>query len=105
MESNNPEFGRCGIEWLIQGTSSFSCCPTWVDYMMVRTLRCFDPLPLALEVRARCRYELPELGALSFVLKGAPSGSVTRSLVLDPHGKSLCANCSIFEPQSLKEPL
>ena len=35
------------------------------------------------------RYELPQLGALNFVLTGALGGGVTRSLALDPHGKSL----------------
>ncbi len=35
------------------------------------------------------RYELPALGALNFVLDGALAGGVTRSLVLDAHGKSL----------------
>jgi hypothetical protein len=35
------------------------------------------------------RYELPHLGALNFVLKGALGGGVTRSLALDAHGKSL----------------
>jgi hypothetical protein len=35
------------------------------------------------------RYELPGLGALNFVLHGALGGGVTRTLALDPHGKSL----------------
>jgi hypothetical protein len=35
------------------------------------------------------RYELPELGALNFVLHDALGGGVSRSLALDPHGKSL----------------
>jgi hypothetical protein len=35
------------------------------------------------------RYELPALGALNFVLHAALGGGVTRSLSLDPHGKSL----------------
>ncbi len=35
------------------------------------------------------RYELPELGALNFVLEHAFGGGVTRSLRLDPHGRSL----------------
>ncbi len=35
------------------------------------------------------RYELPGLGALNFVMRGALGGGVTRSLSLDPHGKSL----------------
>lgn len=35
------------------------------------------------------RYEIPSLGALNFVLKQALGGGVTRSLALDPHGKSL----------------
>ena len=35
------------------------------------------------------RFELPRLGALNFVLHDALAGGVTRSLSLDPHGKSL----------------
>lgn len=35
------------------------------------------------------RHDLPHLGALNFVLHGALGGGVTRSLRLDPHGKSL----------------
>jgi hypothetical protein len=37
------------------------------------------------------RYELPQLGALNFVITGALRGGVTRSLSLDAHGKSLSA--------------
>ncbi len=35
------------------------------------------------------RYEMPNLGALNFVLHEALGGGVTRTLSLDPHGKSL----------------
>jgi hypothetical protein len=35
------------------------------------------------------RYELPNIGALNFVLHGALGGGVTRALTLDAHGKSL----------------
>ncbi|OMP32834.1 MULTISPECIES: hypothetical protein [Mangrovimonas] len=35
------------------------------------------------------RYELPQLGALNFVLKEALFGGVTSSTALDKHGKSL----------------
>lgn len=35
------------------------------------------------------RYELPQLGALNFVLRRAPHDSVTQSLAVDTHGKSL----------------
>lgn len=35
------------------------------------------------------RYELPQLGALNFVMTRALGGGVTRSLALDPHGKAL----------------
>ena len=35
------------------------------------------------------RYELPQLGALNFVLHRALAGGVTRSLALDTHGKCL----------------
>jgi hypothetical protein len=35
------------------------------------------------------RYELPQLGALNFVLHDALAGGVTASTALDAHGKSL----------------
>ncbi|MEO8483878.1 MAG: hypothetical protein ABI634_16835 [Acidobacteriota bacterium] len=35
------------------------------------------------------RYELPQLGALNFVMTRALGGGVTRSVALDAHGKSL----------------
>jgi hypothetical protein len=35
------------------------------------------------------RYEMPNVGALNFVIEGALSGGVTRALTLDAHGKSL----------------
>jgi hypothetical protein len=35
------------------------------------------------------RYELPQLGALNFVITGMLGGGVTRSLALDAHGKAL----------------
>ena len=37
------------------------------------------------------RYELPQLHALNFVIENALGGGVTRSLAIDPHGKSLSA--------------
>ena len=37
------------------------------------------------------RYELPQVHALNFVLEGALGGGVTRSLSIDPHGKSYSA--------------
>ncbi|HWU04220.1 MAG TPA: hypothetical protein VN222_15880 [Novosphingobium sp.] len=45
----------------------------------------------ALSPRRIDRYELPGLGAINFVLHGALSGGVTRSLALDAHGKTLGA--------------
>ena len=35
------------------------------------------------------RYTLPQLGALNFVMRRADGADVTRTLALDPHGKSL----------------
>lgn len=35
------------------------------------------------------RYELPQVGALNFVLRGRVGGGVTSTLALDVHGKSL----------------
>ena len=37
------------------------------------------------------RYELPNIGALNFVLHDALAGGVTTSLSSDPHGKSFSA--------------
>jgi hypothetical protein len=37
------------------------------------------------------RYEMPQLRALNFVIENALGGGVTRSLAIDPHGKSLSA--------------
>ena len=37
------------------------------------------------------RYEVPNLRALNFVIEKALAGGVTRSLRLDPHGKTLSA--------------
>ena len=37
------------------------------------------------------RYALPQLCALNFVIRGALSGGVTRSLALDAHGKCLAS--------------
>ena len=38
------------------------------------------------------RHALPALCALNFVMDGALGGGVTRSLALDPHGKSLSSS-------------
>jgi len=35
------------------------------------------------------RYEIPSIAALNFVMQDALGGGVTRSLLLDKHGKSL----------------
>ena len=35
------------------------------------------------------RYEMPQLGALNFVMYDALGGGVTRTLDIDPHGKAL----------------
>ena len=37
------------------------------------------------------RYEVPNLGAMIFELEHALGGGVTRTLAIDPHGKSLCS--------------
>ncbi|MBD8529292.1 MULTISPECIES: hypothetical protein [unclassified Massilia] len=51
------------------------------------------------------RYALPALGALNFVLHGALSGGVTRSLALDAHGKTLgSAILSIEIPDQASQP-
>ena len=37
------------------------------------------------------RFEIPQLHALNFVIRGALAGGVTRSLALDAHGKCLAS--------------
>ncbi|MBF4694644.1 AtuA-related protein [Fusibacter ferrireducens] len=41
------------------------------------------------------RYELPNIGALNFVMYEALGGGVTRSLAIDKHGK--CLSSSLLE--------
>ncbi len=41
------------------------------------------------------RYALPQLHALNFVIRGALSGGVTRSLALDAHGK--CRGATLLD--------
>ncbi len=43
------------------------------------------------------RYELPQLGALNFVMKEALGGGVTRTLALDIHGKSFSGGLLTLE--------
>ncbi|CAK7069265.1 MAG: hypothetical protein DELT_01807 [Desulfovibrio sp.] len=43
------------------------------------------------------RYEMPQLGALNFVMKEALSGGVTRTLALDIHGKSFSSGLMTME--------
>lgn len=60
------------------------------EQVTVERVRAFfaELLPEGAEVK---RYELPELGALNFLLPGILKGGVTRSLALDAHGKTLGA--------------
>ena len=47
------------------------------------------------------RYELPQIGALNFVMGHTLGGGVTRSLALDAHGKALSSallNLDLPEP-------
>ena len=50
------------------------------------------------------RYELPQLGALNFVMTRALGGGVTRSLALDAHGKSLSSALMGMELPALEFP-
>ena len=53
------------------------------------------------------RYELPNIGALNFVLRQALQGGVTTSLALDPHGKtrsSLVLDLPVEVPDSYVPP-
>ncbi len=47
------------------------------------------------------RYELPNLGALNFVLRTALGGGATRSLAIDAHGKSI--GCYLLELEVEKD--
>jgi hypothetical protein len=49
------------------------------------------------------RYELPKLKAFNFVLHQALGGGVTRSLSLDPHGKSYSAVMLTLEVEVSEE--
>lgn len=48
------------------------------------------------------RYALPQLCALNFVIRGALTGGVTRSLALDAHGKCLASVLLDMELDNVK---
>jgi hypothetical protein len=48
------------------------------------------------------RYELPNVGALNFVLERSLGGGVTRSLALDAHGK--CLSSALLEMELEEAP-
>jgi len=48
------------------------------------------------------RYALPQLCALNFVIRGALTGGVTRSLALDAHGKCLASILLDMELDNVK---
>ncbi len=47
------------------------------------------------------RYELPQLGALNFVMHGALGGGTSRSISVDVHGKSLSGILLSMEIESV----
>jgi hypothetical protein len=62
------------------------------DYSRIEQQLTEDRIRAHLRGRVRgevTRYCLPTLGAINFVLQGALTGGVTRSLALDPHGKCM----------------
>ena len=60
--------------------------PRLVEHVTAERVRAHFAGIVRGEVR---RYELPQLGALNFVMTRALGGGVTRSLALDAHGKGL----------------
>ena len=78
--------------------------PILRDQVTVERVRALYGLLVLGEV---VRYELPNIGALNFVLKGALQGGVTTSLALDPHGKtrsSLVLDLAIDVPDEYVAP-
>ncbi len=49
------------------------------------------------------RYELPKIGALNFVVRNALGGGVSRSLMIDGHGKGFSAILLELEIDALPE--
>lgn len=73
----------CNISVIVYDRADFARVREQVTVERVRAL-------FGEQVRGEIvRFELPQLGALNFVLRGALAGGVTRSLALDAHGKSL----------------
>ena len=60
--------------------------PRLVEHVTAERVRAHVAGSVRGEVR---RYELPQLGALNFVMTRALGGGVTRSLAMDAHGKGL----------------
>jgi hypothetical protein len=62
------------------------------DYLLIEQHVTSERIRAQLGGRVRgeiSRYCLPRLGAINFVLQGALTGGVTRSLAVDPHGKCI----------------
>ncbi|MDB5438017.1 MAG: beta-lactamase [Caulobacteraceae bacterium] len=62
------------------------------DYDFLRAFLTPERVKAALSSIVRgevVRHEMPNVGALNFILSGALGGGVTRSLALDAHGKAL----------------
>ena len=85
----------CNISVIAYDRRDYSHLQREVTAARVRQL--FDHIVLGEVVR----HELPQLGALNFVMTRALGGGVTRSLALDAHGKSLSSalmNLEIADP-------
>lgn len=92
MQLHEIAHGRTGDKGDTSNISVISYAPTdWErlkrDVTVDRVAAHFGP-SFAGEIT---RYLLPQLQAMNFVLKGALTGGVTRSLALDAHGKCLAS--------------
>lgn len=90
MQLRNIAHGRTGDKGDISNISVIAIDP--MDFERIRrqvTIERVQDCLRDVALGAIERYELPQLGALNFVLFHALAGGVTRSLALDSHGKCL----------------
>src|SRR5688500_5140665 len=109
MKLRDIAHGRAGVKGNTSNQSVIACDRRDYAHLQrevtaARVREFFDGIVLG-EV---ARYELPQLGALNFVLTRALGGGVTRSLALDAHGKSLSSalmNLEIPDPSADRDTL
>ncbi|MDE4063441.1 AtuA-related protein [Phaeobacter gallaeciensis] len=89
MKLHDLAHGRTGDKGDVSNISVIAYRPEHLGYLQKALTIERVAEHLGHRVETVTRYDLPQLGAMNFVIRGALKGGVTRSLELDAHGKCL----------------